>query len=874
MQGSLDDAIETPQDSVAAAPVPEEGRPERRRPPGGKALMRLLQLLESAGYTEAANATIELAVSEEAKEEFKAKAMQFTSAPGESAPGGETSPPRRARRSRAAAESETAEAEAGATPAEDIARMYMEVGEHLGPPSGTGPQWRSLGPWTIPNGQTYGNSRVNVSGRLSAIAIDPRNPAHVLVGAANGGVWESRDRGGSWAPRTDYAATLAIGALAFDPRNPATVYCGTGEGNWWSYLGAGILRSTDGGTTWATLCTTPFVGQGFYDLIVDPADSRHLLAATNGGLYVSTDGGVNWIRRRTASTWSLSIAPAGGPAAEILAASRDGLWRSTDGGTTWTAVALPGAPATFDRFAVALAPSNPTVAYGWGAVGARAYLWRRAGGTWAAVGTPPGVNTGQAWYDWFLAVAPDRDSQIYCGAIEVHRGDLSGTTWTWRNLTNKGASGDSIHPDQHAIAFEPGRPDTIYVGNDGGLYRSGDRGITWQHCNNGLVISEFEYLAQDYGSSRWLTGGTQDNGTERWTGSSVWEHIADGDGGDCGVNRTNPATVYHTFYGMSPQRSTTRGDFGSWTSIFPPVPAGEGSLFYPPFECCATGGDTIAIGGGAVYVSRNNGTNWTRLTFPTAARASAMYIPNVDSLYVGTTDGRIYRTQWNGASWLALTALTTPRAAATVSDLFVDPSNLKRMWATYRTVGGARVYRSDDAGATWIDRTAGLPGLPMNAIEVDPWNANRVWVAADLGVYQSLDGGATWADFSNGLPNMLVGDLLFHPHARVLRAGTRNRGVWEIPVDGWMTAPICGVQWTGNLAGNQTQRWFTWGWPATWHVVWTVMPTTPQPGAPQVSWTVQVERANAEYATYWISVTNLTANPLSFEGRYCILSRY
>jgi hypothetical protein len=124
------------------------------------------------------------------------------------------------------------------------------------------------------------------------------------------------------------------------------------------------------------------------------------------------------------------------------------------------------------------------------------------------------------------------------------------------------------------------------------------------------------------------------------------------------------------------------------------------------------------------------------------------------------------------------------------------------------------------------------------------------------------------------LPNAYIGDLVFHPHARVLRAGTRNRGVWEIPVDGWMTQPWCGVQWTGSLTGGQTQRWFTWGWPATWHMVWTVMPTTPAPGAPQVRWTVEVERADAEYCTYWISVTNLTSAALNFEGRFAVLSRY
>jgi hypothetical protein len=114
-------------------------------------------------------------------------------------------------------------------------------------------------------------------------------------------------------------------------------------------------------------------------------------------------------------------------------------------------------------------------------------------------------------------------------------------------------------------------------------------------------------------------------------------------------------------------------------------------------------------------------------------------------------------------------------------------------------------------------------------IEVDPWNTNRVWVAMDLGVYQSLNAGASWADFSASLPNAIIGDIVFHPYARVLRAGTRNRGVWEIPVDGWMVDPICGLQFLGSLPANTTQRWFTFNWPATWHIVWTVMPTTINP---------------------------------------------
>jgi len=84
-------------------------------------------------------------------------------------------------------------------------------------------------------------------------------------------------------------------------------------------------------------------------------------------------------------------------------------------------------------------------------------------------------------------------------------------------------------------------------------------------------------------------------------------------------------------------------------------------------------------------------------------------------------------------------------------------------------------------------------------------------------------------------------------------------------------APWTGVQFTGSVPASQTQCWFTFNWPAHWHVLWTVVPTTPRPGAPQVKWKVKVERATDQFATYWICVTNLTNQPVAIEGRYTVL---
>ncbi len=85
--------------------------------------------------------------------------------------------------------------------------------------------------------------------------------------------------------------------------------------------------------------------------------------------------------------------------------------------------------------------------------------------------------------------------------------------------------------------------------------------------------------------------------------------------------------------------------------------------------------------------------------------------------------------------------------------------------------------------------------------------------------------------------------------------------------------PYSGVQFTGTLAANETRRWFTFNW-REWHrVEWWMLPSTITPGGAQVRWDVALERASGNRITYWLTVTNLTAAPLTFEGRYTVLGR-
>ena len=229
---------------------------------------------------------------------------------------------------------------------------------------------------------------IDVIGRVSSIAVDPNDPKHLLLGAAGGGIWESADTGATWPPRTDQMPSLAIGAIAFDPTNPKRVYAGSGEGNFYANLGAGVYKSTDGGTTWTVSASAPFVGVGFYDLVVDPQTPTVLYAATTNGFYKSTNSGVSWSLKRAGRCWDISVHPTAG-SVEILAAFADGLFVSTNGGNTFAAVALPAGPAgSLARLAVDRVTTAPTVAYAFGAKGAAAHLWRRAGAIWTKITTP------------------------------------------------------------------------------------------------------------------------------------------------------------------------------------------------------------------------------------------------------------------------------------------------------------------------------------------------------------------------------------------------------------------------------------------------------------------------------------------------------
>ena len=654
--------------------------------------------------------------------------------------------------------------------------------------------WLSIGPILI-SGED--------AGRLTAIALHPTDPDVLYVGGAQGGVWKSIDGGASWTAQTDRECSLAMGSLALDPVDPEIVYAGTGEMHFSgdSYYGCGVLRSTDGGATWAQLggdlFDTNSGGATISKLLVDPVTagsttSTTLYAATNFGLYRSIDSGASWTRLMTGiftelirdpSNLDVLYAAIGAPSGNTT----NGVYKSTDAGATWTRQASGFATSDVGRIQLALAPSRPQTVYasvqnafgGGSDDGELLGIWRTVDGgvNWVEL---PATNAScgtQCWYDQVLAVHPTDPNTIYFGGVALYKSTDGG--FNFSNVLR------NIHVDQHAIVIDPRDPQRVYAGNDGGIFRTDDGAASWVSLNNNLELTQF------YGGfslhptqSSIALGGTQDNGTVEFAGEPSWDRVLGADGGFTAIDYENPSVMYaetqwtqnSSFAG--PRR---RDGAGSFVRRVSGINTGDRALFIPPLVIDPTTPTTLYFGTFRLYRTTNRGDLWSivspSLTRTGSGRVSAIAPARSepDVIYVGTSDGYIQVTTNGGASW-------SPRIAGLpdryVTDIAVDAADATTAIATVSGFGTGHVFRTVDAGATWQDISGNLPDVPVNAVLLSQALPGEIHIGTDLGVFRSIDAGASWTPLDNGLPNVAVFDLVYSPVTGRLAAATHGRGVF------------------------------------------------------------------------------------------------
>jgi photosystem II stability/assembly factor-like uncharacterized protein len=674
--------------------------------------------------------------------------------------------------------------------------------------------WVQVGPTAIPNGQTYGGARVLVSGRITSIVIHPSNPQIIYVGAARGGIWKSTDGGITWHPKSDNEASLAIGALALAPSNPDVIYAGTGEGNLQlytqvyphnsspdSFYGEGVLKSTDGGDTWVPIQgSSIFKGAAFYRTAVDPSNDQTVFAATSNGLFRTTDGGSTWIPMiNNLPTISPSIIAAcdvaidpSKPNTVYVAFWGDGIYRSDDADSanpTWTKLTT-GFPGTdLSRIALAISPSSPEKLYAFVSDGSDSvkgvYTTASRGDSWKPVSLSGATVQVAGAYDLDIAVEPSTPDVIFLSGVSLYRGIRNSTadSWSFSDI------GSMIHPDNHALAFDPTNHLTVFAGNDGGIYKSQDGGDSWQdNINKGLCILQYEFIDQHPSSSSIVIGGTQDNGTQLFENSPIFYHADDGDGGCAAIDQSNPNNMLHTYYANPPSLARSVDGGRSWKRVHAGL-VGR-ALFYPPFSLDKTNQNNIAYGTDRICLDPSQGSKrWpTRVSLPgIVGSVSAITYVNSKLIYAGTSSGQVYRITNSDGTWSAVSIHDAPLPPRWIWDIATLPGQDSTLILAMSGIGTPHVWEGKVSSSSFIwkdisgSATNRLPDIPVYAIAID--SPSVYYAGTEIGVFKTSDFGSTWEPFDQGLPNCAVYDLRLHVPTRLLRAGTHGRGLWECKLD-------------------------------------------------------------------------------------------
>jgi hypothetical protein len=740
-----------------------------------------------------------------------------------------------------------------------------------------GGHWQELGPRAI-DSNVNGNSAFHtglVSGRVTSLAVDPADPKIVYLGSAGGGVWKTMNSGESWQVLTDSADTTAIGAVAIDPSDSRILYAATGEGNHCPNVcppSLGVLKSVDRGRHWSLLGNSTFDTNPFTfmpSIAVDRTNGDRVFAATTRGLFVSSDGGETWARNDQLVAVTTSARPFIKPSGGVDVIQQDPVnpnkwWaaisdncnteagsiaQSTDRGNTWTEVTyFPFFAPVASRLSLSVGPNG--IAYvGFSACdyfyhGVQYYVYGQAlvpartldgGRTWDYLSFRHTGATGlfdwmypQGWYDNTVLVDPTNSDRIMFGGVRLMVTLDGGKTF-------RRAGGvfdfpqEGVHADQHALAFVPSSGGAVYLGNDGGVWKTSDFGALgsvadWTNLNATLNLTTF--YAGDALDLHHVAGGTQDDGTPVLVSNdkrAPWPMVMGGDGGWTAFDPTPGST---RLYGEFPYGLMRRVDYTNqshdWAGpcglvVGEHSPACDDPVEpIPPFVMDPSNPQRLYFGTNRIWRTQTGGVpagtaSWAPISGPMGRTFDDIATMATGA---GATAGTLIAATFFGSVYLSSNAeSTTPlftnvtgnlpvRTTANrilsnpwVPQLAVNPRDSREIWLVLGTPVLGRVWHTtnagDPGGTVWTDisgEAGTLSASLLKSIAVDPASPGTIYVGSDHGVFRcqscgGSDAAGNWVRFGDALPNVRVQFLRVTADGTSLVAFTHGRGAWAIRLD-------------------------------------------------------------------------------------------
>ena len=676
-----------------------------------------------------------------------------------------------------------------------------------------------------------------MSGRISDMENHPTDPMIIYAGSAGGGVWKSNDAGTTFYPIFDDHAQ-SIGAVELDPNDPNnTIYVGTGEP--WPRnsvsVGDGLYKSTDGGNNWSKIGLEK--SERIANIIVNPKNSNEIFVAVLGalwsdsnerGVYKSSDGGVTWENilylNESTGCADLAMDPSN---PNILYASmwefrrtgwsfnsggdNSALYKSVDGGKNWNKIHNGFPEGKLGRLAIGVAKSNPktlyTVIESEKNEDKGLYKSVDGGENWKQMNNDFGITVRPFYFSRIVVDPKDENVVVKAGlygSISKDGGE------TFENL-------GSMHPDIHDMVFDINNSDIMYVGTDGGVYRSWNKGVTMEIVEN-LPLSQFYHISVDNDEPYNIYGGLQDNGS--WYGPSFssggisakdWKPVGQGDGFRV-LRHPTKNIIYSEMQGAE---NVWRYDVDNnlVKTIQPLAVKGYEEYRFnwnAPIETSKNNPDRLYIGSQYVHRSDDKGDTWDIISPDLTTNDPAKQNQedsgglsmdnsgaenhttiftitesplNENIIWAGTDDGNIQVTKNGGKSWknVVKNVSGVPKNTWVYHiEASVHDENTAYVVFDGHTTGDmkAYAYKTTDLGKTWtnIIPNDDVIGFTRN-IQEDYVNKDLLFLGTEFGLYVTINGGDKWSKFTKNVPPVAIHYIELQSNTNDLVMGTHGRGV-------------------------------------------------------------------------------------------------